>query len=1085
MENEINNNNKGKEYNYVYFIESHEKDIANLQIYSKKHELKTAHTINIDDNDYLITIYKLKIFCDIIIKNNKNPQKYEFSITIIDNNKNKFKKYVSNLIMNKDNFLFNIKFQSYGFFKSALPPKSLNQTLTEQFNLYLNFLKNELNCTKESDEINDLIFSIQTYIIDNNEEYDFSLYLMIFIECHKLEAIKRQLDLFKVECIKEKGELSNEKIEELDKEFDTYIADFNNTKLKDIKIENKGEREEYKIKLYTIILYFNYKFKNDNLNILNDNKDINKYFYRGLSTFTPLFNETKLKKEQIQEIINASNNFTELKNGLEYCSNVKDLLQIIYDRIDKYNNCYSKAKKDLKKDKKFKLGIEIGQIVKPNINDNLKDISDLIHKIDREIKNDNLEFYLIFDSSFFKKYIKFYHKKDIDNLLIILELIILLKNYCDLNEAQLTINKSLNETGYLLGSQKKLENSQILNCIKNDINYNSNSKYIKDQKCFDIFNSLDFDLIDDKFKKISKTINWINVFGKEYQHYIDNMLARVNHIKYFNCLFLLFNINFKDFNLPNDQRLILIKKLQGKYFDLTKKTYEEESCPNFNSDSANLLYLTDQYGNNVKEFLRKMNEEFPEDRIYNIYMELLTIHNNLSKITENTIVKFILNKKNNDRKSYLVLYLLERCENSKELIITYFEFYLIKEKEILEFKESENIKLVKGLLDNEMLTDENKTLTKYFNYTKEQFDIIKNRIKNDEITYNELEPFFTDKSAQEYFYNRLLIIYLNNKDLTDEANNEIKTKFNKMKNVINDLENLLEDKKIFFTNLQKDNIIKLKEFIDSIKKGNYIFFKQKENEIKEYLAPSKDGIKERTFRRKNSFFLEIYNKKKEKYPNDELKRLEESNNELNKYKPFLIGQKLNDIDIELSNIIKSLNLNKESINKIADELITLFELEEKEYKLKIINSLMSLTYKDKFYKIVTSLMQIIEFAKVKKGAFYNILDIIKPFLEKKGISISIDFSIRLLQNYFIDIFDEEDNLIKLLITLNEFPEIFHFLLEGDLDEKTKQSLINRKTLDAFELMVKFFKVFQEKDKISELEDFQLITKIKQEIESPK
>ena len=249
MENEINNNNKGKEYNYVYFIESHEKDIANLQIYSKKHELKTAHTINIDDNDYLITIYKLKIFCDIIIKNNKNPQKYEFSITIIDNNKNKFKKYVSNLIMNKDNFLFNIKFQSYGFFKSALPPKSLNQTLTEQFNLYLNFLKNELNCTKESDEINDLIFSIQAYIIDNNEKYDFALYLMIFIECHKLEAIKRQLDLFKVESIKEKGELSNEKIEELDKEFDTYIADFNNTKLKDIKMENKGEREEYKIKL--------------------------------------------------------------------------------------------------------------------------------------------------------------------------------------------------------------------------------------------------------------------------------------------------------------------------------------------------------------------------------------------------------------------------------------------------------------------------------------------------------------------------------------------------------------------------------------------------------------------------------------------------------------------------------------------------------------------------------------------------------------------------------------------------------------------------------------------------------------------
>ena len=79
-----------------------------------------------------------------------------------------------------------------------------------------------------------------------------------------------------------------------------------------------------------------------------------------------------------------------------------------------------------------------------------------------------------------------------------------------------------------------MSNIQILNCIKNDINYNSNSKYIKDQKNFDIFNSLKFDSIDQKFKETNKTINWNNVYGKEYLKFIYNICERVNHIKDFN-----------------------------------------------------------------------------------------------------------------------------------------------------------------------------------------------------------------------------------------------------------------------------------------------------------------------------------------------------------------------------------------------------------------------------------------------------------------------------------------------------------------------------------------------------------------------
>ena len=1087
MENQINNN-KRKEYNYVYFIESHEKGKTSNILLSKRHpgvqDLEAAYS-TLSDNDYLVTIYRFRIFSEIIYKNNKNPQKLEFTITLIDSNKDKFKKVVSNLVMHRDNFFFDFKFPNIGIFNNISPPKSLNQTLTEQFNYYLNYLKKSLNCKKESDEINNLVLSIQKYIFDKDLKYDFSLYLTIFLECHKQEAILRHLNLFKVEKIKEKGELSNEKMEEINNVFNTYITDPDKTKFNHTKIKNKEIIEEYKIKLFSVILYYNYNFNKESLNILNDNKEINKYLYRGLYKFTPLFKESKLPKDQIQEIINASNNFNELKNGLEYSLNVKDLLQSIFDRIDKFNNCYTKAKKEYKKEKNIKLRIEIGEIVTPNINDNLKDISDLIHKIYGEIKKSELEFYLIFDSPFFIKYINFYQNRDLDNLLIILELIKLLKSNYDLTEAQICINKSINETGNFLGSNKKLRNIQILNCIKNDINYNSNSKYIKDQKCFDIFNSLDFELIDNEFKEINKTINWINIFGKEYPNFIVNICGRINHIKYFNSLFVIFNINFKHFNMPNEYKFILIKTLQYKYLELTKRTYKPEICPNFFEDSANLVYFTDQYGENVEGLLHEMNDDLPEDTIYEIYMKLLTIYKKLSKKTENIVVKFILNKKNRNRESYIVLYLLERCQDSKELISSNFDFYLINEEEIFQEKESENMKLLKGLLNNEIFTTQDDSLNKYINHTKTTLNNIIIRIQNNEINYCELEPFFTNKKTEQNLYNRLLIIYLNDINLAKEANNKIKINFNNMKNAINDLEDLVEDKKFFFINSQKDNIIKLEELIKSIKERNYNFFKEKENEINELINPSKNEIRKRTYMRKCTIFLKIYDKQKEMHPNDEIKRIEESNNEINKYKPFLIGQKKNNIDIELSKIIKSVNLNKESINKIADELITLFELEEKAYKKQIIISLMSLAYKDKLLKIVTSLKQIIELAKVKKGEFYKILDIIKPFLEKKEISISIDFSIRVLQNYSINIFDEEDNLIKLLIKLNEFPEIIQNLLEGNLDEITKKNLIGRKTIDTFEQTLKFLRIFQEKDKISELEDLQLIEKIRQEMKSPK
>ena len=302
-----------------------------------------------------------------------------------------------------------------------------------------------------------------------------------------------------------------------------------------------------------------------------------------------------------------------------------------------------------------------------------------------------------------------------------------------------------------------------------------------------------------------------------------------------------------------------------------------------------------------------------------------------------------------------------------------------------------------------------------------------------------------------------------------------------MKKDIICLKYLLEDKEFFFKHSQKDKIVKLSELIESIENGNYNSYKEKEKEINEYLSQPQSDVKQRILRKNSLVFLQIYNKQKEMHQDDEMKSLEESNNELNKYKPFLIGKKLNDVDPDLFNIFKTLNLDKESINQKADEIITLFGLEEKEYKNKIINSLMSLTYKDKLLKLINSLKQIIEVTNVKKGPFFKILNIVTSHLEKNEISNSIHFSIKVLQNYSIDIFDKNDILNKLLFKINEFPEILQFFKGNNFDKKMRENLKDSRVLDLFEQIFKFTKVFEYKDKISQMEDIEFIRAIKEEI----
>jgi len=1072
MENDLKNNNNKKDFNYIYFIENHEKyKEAHLSLDKKNSgvdDIEIGQIFLSNNEDYFITIYKCRIYYKKIIDNNKNPHKFEFVINLLDKDKQKFKKTITNIDINQNNFLFEFKIPNAGFFGNILPPKSLQLSVEDYFNYYLNYFKDTLKLTKESEEINDLVISVQKVIIEKNENYNFNFYLKIFIECHKIKTIQNHLDLFKLDR-KNIGKLDIEKMKEFEEVFNSYIEE------PDKIISNNNQKDEiYQIKLFILILFYYYNFKSENVQNLYDNKNINKYIYKGLLKYSIFFNNLKLTKNQIQQIINYSSNFNELRKALEYTSNTLDLLELIDDNLSKFNDCFLKSKEEYEKnnnDNKKQLNkltfplIEVADYVIPSNDDHLNEIFDLIEKLEKGINMATGKFYLIFNSSFFKKYIDINKRRNLDNLLTIQKIMELAKRNYNVHEEGIDINKYIQETRIYFLNLKKLNNIQIFKLVTDDNNYKANSKFIKNPKCLEVFDGLDISSISKEDKEICKTINWFEVFGEEYINFVNKICSLINDINDFNKLFIILNINIKEFLLPKEYTLQLIKLLQNKYFDLKQKTYKEGHCPNFVKDTADLIYFTDKFGNNIDEFLSQIDEEIIiEKTIYEIYMRLLTISKELSEIVGNKIAELLLyNNQKYKKESYILLYLLERCQNSKNTIISYFEYYLINEEDMLQFNESENLKLILGLIKNDIFFNGGKSLNKYFNHTNKILSNVRERIEKNEIIYNNIEHFFDNENNEE-LNNRLLIIYLTNKEEADKNMKKISESFNHAKSIINQLEKLKEYKEFFFPISQKNEIVKLDELIQQIKKNYLNYINVNKDEIDKYLNQLNEEVEERIKKKNNLIYSGIYLKEKE-LSQDEKIILEKSNEKFNEYKSFLIGKDLSKADQDFINTIQKLNLDKESIYKIAKELIILYNLEENFYRNKIISSLISLSYKDKIQTIIRALINLIDETKVIKGHLYDVLKIILSYIEKEDIPKTVNMSIKILEAYSINILDENNSFIKLYSNSGNFPEIIQNYLLNNSDDK-----INGNS----ERISRFLKSFDNLGELSKIKDVDLI-----------
>lgn len=407
----------------VYFIESHRKK-QYVKLYLAKDyigisDLRVVYKINLKKYpNFDISIYSFNLYPDRLTDKFQNLSKIEAVIVIEDEKGNKYEKSLRNMKIFENEFLFDFKFEEKSFKilkKNSQPPEALNLTHADQFKIYLKYIKNFLCLGKEKDC---LITKIQTFFNQKDEKYDFGSYLHVFLECETEEFIQKHLLLFLPEKLIGIGELEEENLLNVSVKLSNLESCpeqifFN---MKEDEKESQKKIENYKIKLYSLIFYFNYCFYKERLPILLDNKNINKYIYQGLYSYKNLYTSIELPKKNIQELIDTYLTFEELSWALTFNTDFLIILQLINENLKKFCDAFIKECKNKNNDEQKVTLIDIGLLVKAKKEDDLDSYYILLNFILDSVMIDYHFSFLEFNQILFEDYISFYEGNNLEKL---------------------------------------------------------------------------------------------------------------------------------------------------------------------------------------------------------------------------------------------------------------------------------------------------------------------------------------------------------------------------------------------------------------------------------------------------------------------------------------------------------------------------------------------------------------------------------------------------------------------------------------------------------------------------------------------
>jgi hypothetical protein len=255
---------------------------------------------------YTKKIKDKKIDIKIKIEGDKG-YKSEFNINIKD--------------FERDLFLYDFKYEKV---KNVQSPKSIDLNYIQIFEIYVSFLRKTLKKVQNTLENEYFIFSTQQQNLIG-KQYEFSFYLMIFLECFSTKYVKRLLIMFRKDKIGKIGELPEKKLKQISNTLKRF--EDNPSQVLDKIEENK--RDEYGKYLVGIILFFNYNFHKERMKDIINNEKLKLYMYKAIIEYSFLIPNLQLTKEQVTILINESKNYEQMVDSLKYCTGVLELIETI------------------------------------------------------------------------------------------------------------------------------------------------------------------------------------------------------------------------------------------------------------------------------------------------------------------------------------------------------------------------------------------------------------------------------------------------------------------------------------------------------------------------------------------------------------------------------------------------------------------------------------------------------------------------------------------------------------------------------------------------------------------------------------
>ena len=1082
---------------YVYFIENHDifcsVKISLPKEYSESMSLEIVYKNDIANKigSFTISIYRFKI-C---------PEKCEVDI-IIDDERNKSTKKIENIDINHDNYLYDCKIESdikneVGFFDR------LDMDYIEQFDLFLNRIKTQKIPDKR--EKDDLFYSIINYLnkkkeenenIKHLEKYPFSFLVKLILEFHESKYFPLLLKIIKPENVDDFGDFGDVP-KNLLSEFINVLDSIE----KDIQERTEGEdnKEELLLNYYRLVLYIYFIKNKVKFNDIFKNPKIKKYIYLSLINNEDLFNGLTLNKEQMIELINSCDNldFTQLKNKLKYNKDFLTILLIINEQKDLFLNKFNECDKE--KDNFINLEL----IVFPKKEDNLNDICEQI-KVLFAFEKDTNNYFVKITPQLIEKYINLFNKFDLNKLITLKTIVDLIKKEDKKFSLKQNIDELIHNNGIFFSQMHKLKNIEILNFIEQDPYFNEGrTKYIS----VDILSGIDLSSINDEFLKKWRQLNFFNIFKEKKEEFL-NKICNLIDVNNFNLLFTLFNRNS---DIKNDKKEFdedTIMKMQNLLENYLYQ-YLPEKCPNFIENVVDLIHFSCEKSVNLKNFITKVIQgKLNVETVINIYVSLSKKYNPLPNALLEMIYDFFLkNKTSKDMEN--LRRIINNSEELRNKLLDKMSHYIINENDIFQKDDSNNFKLLEGLINDGIFEINDKTLqsTEYIEQSSKFMDEIIEKLQNFEIDFSVANDILNNNLEGVLFRRLKVILRKKNDDEAFKIKEILKQYHQIIKSIIEELEKIYNYLNFFHQNEKPNEILELNGMIRNIKKNKMsVFFTSYKPKCDEYINKYREKA-ERSRKCFHSIFYSTIINQTKSVIKDDKQCLIETQAKLAKIKKIFekgIKSTLKDffntenkesteriIEIILRNI-KEKDLEKE-LNKEVDLLAYILEVKNYDKK-KLVDELIILSRKAKVLNLCNAMKLLIDEFGVKKTDFskkFN--EIIVSILKKKDI-YTIKNLIEDFDRYSGVLKFDEKNLyfIEALSKFKEQPDAITFLFKYkvedcrnwlDLPLESDNSFLTPDDIINIEKLIEYMHQLGTKETIkNHLTDKELILKFKEVID---